>query len=161
MLAAIFRFGLHALHKPSWGRAPARLQYLGGYEQLQENGSNLQQTPIVFCCIYHSSSKHSFKSKGENPALTYILTQSFNKAVMGIFNTHRPYENTSHNSYKLEPWEATRMRNFADYFTLQCKRLGQKLGFLYFNEQKRFTSTLIASSIVNVFNGLIYLQYAS
>ena len=73
MFVAIFRFDLYALHKQSWGRAPARLQYSGGYEQLQENGSNLQQTPTVFCCIYHSSSKHSFKWKGENPWNSNVL----------------------------------------------------------------------------------------
>ena len=106
MLAAIFRFGITptsaSMHFTSRLEGEHQLDYniQVDMSRFKKKGSNLQRTPTVFYCIYHSSSKHNFKSKGENPTLTYIITQSFNKAVMGIFNTHQPYENICRLSQK-------------------------------------------------------------
>ena len=104
------------------------------WSQLQSSIGCLQQ-------YLGSASMHFTSSLEGEPQLDYNIQvdmSSFRKMEV-IYNKHQQYSVVS--------------------ITLQCKRLGKKLGFLYFNEQKRFTSMLIARrncSIYQSLNGLIY-----
>ena len=92
------------------------------WSQLQSSSGCLQQ-------YLDSASMHFTSSLEGEHQLDYNIQvdmSSFRKMEV-IYNKHQQYSAVS--------------------ITLQCKRLGQKLGFLYFNEQKHFTSTLIAQIV--------------
>ena len=107
-------------------------------------GDLQSQLQVSIGCLQQylgSASMHFTSSLEGEPQFDYNIQvdmSSFRKMEV-IYNKHQQYSTVS--------------------ITLQCKRLGQKLAFLYFNEQKRFTSTLIARRNCNIYqslNGLIY-----